>query len=122
MLRLIRLLQTIFSLYSGREWNKKIVEEECEEEVERRMKDIQEQEWREKLENLSSAKKIKIIIGEEKNIYKKAWVKETKKGLETLIRFRIESETKDAKEKGRRKSMQSVQRGTRRYRTCFRKM
>lgn len=78
-----------------RKWNRKILEV-CEEEVERKMKDIQELERREKLEKTKFAKKLKII-GDERNIYKKVWVKETKKGLETLARFRIGSETKEAK-------------------------
>lgn len=41
----------------------------------------------------SLQKKIKIIIGREEGYYKKNWIKETKKGLETMARFRFRSET-----------------------------
>lgn len=83
--------------WSGMEWSRKIEKESYEEEVERKLKGVQDEEWREKLEKLKCTKKIKIIIGEEKGVYHKELIKSIKDGLETIARLRVGSETESAK-------------------------
>lgn len=73
------------------------MEEECEKEVDRKLKDIQEQKWRVKLESWKFAKKIKIIIGKEKGVYEKKMDKKYKKRITIIARFRLGSETDEAK-------------------------
>lgn len=42
-------------------------------------------------------KKLNVIIGNEKEVYKTKWIKRTKKRLETMAKFRMRSETETAK-------------------------
>lgn len=60
------------------------------------MKDKKMQEWREKLEKSNFANMLKVIIGKEKGLYSREWVKKSKNGIETLARFRLGNETKAA--------------------------
>lgn len=83
--------------WSGKEWNRKIVEDRCEQEVDRKLIDIQMQEWNEKLEKLKFAKKIKIIIDKESEIYNKEWIEKIKRDLEIISRFIMGSKTEDSK-------------------------
>lgn len=69
--------------WSEKEWNKKIAEEGCEE-FERKLMDIQEQEWKKKLEKSKFADKLNPIIGKERGVYNKEWVKRKKEVYKLL--------------------------------------
>lgn len=83
--------------WSGKEWTRKIEEKEMEWQVERKLKDIQIQTWREKLRNSRYAGELRGIIGNEKGIYEKEVIIRSKDSLEILARFRLGCETRENK-------------------------